>query len=205
MDERYFREIDTHEKAYWLGVLCARSCVYRGGSGNSIIRLDLSERAHLEAFLSAIGSDAKIVNGGPGLVNSASISCTQMVQDLRRHGVVERRARDGRLPAVPAIYRPTVFRGYYDGCGTIWSATDGQTVLSVYGNDHVLETFIRWICTDLWIQESQVETNDRGTYLMSLSLPGNIVIEQVLEWTYSTPGPRSQKRYDQYLMDTRTK
>lgn len=56
---RIFENIDTEEKAYWLGFLYADGCV---GSKESKVELSLAEKdlRHMEKFRSFIGIENKI-------------------------------------------------------------------------------------------------------------------------------------------------
>ena len=63
LDESYFEEIDTEEKAYWLGFLFADGSVQQKIIGNWVLRLELqeSDADHVQKFRQAIGSNAPIV------------------------------------------------------------------------------------------------------------------------------------------------
>lgn len=57
VNDDYFSEIDTEEKAYWLGFIYADGYVTGSKLGITIANLD---RMHLEKFKKCIGSDYKI-------------------------------------------------------------------------------------------------------------------------------------------------
>lgn len=62
-DYQKFKNIDSVEKAYWLGFIAADGCVYTREK-NSTIRIQLSviDKTHLEKFRNFMNSDVKIID-----------------------------------------------------------------------------------------------------------------------------------------------
>ena len=61
LDIDYFKTIDTPEKAYWLGFICADGCIYKDGGKLTIM---VKDREICEKFKAAIKSDHKISDRG---------------------------------------------------------------------------------------------------------------------------------------------
>lgn len=65
VNENYFQDINSCEKAYWLGFIAADGCVTHTGGregGSKVLVFNLNERdkGHLEKFCHSIESEAKI-------------------------------------------------------------------------------------------------------------------------------------------------
>lgn len=113
INKDYFKIIDTEQKAYWLGYLWADGCVTKY---SVIMELQVRDKDHLELFLKEIYKD-----NHPELKEKdgcvvASISCMEIVNDLKSLGYG---TKDNRVnvPNIPSeLYRHFI-RGYYDGDG----------------------------------------------------------------------------------------
>lgn len=113
---RYFSEIDTEEKAYWLGFLSADGCI---SDGALQVALAAKDSDHLSRLALSIGADnplsATTVKGHPVL--RLSISSVDMVADLARHGVTPRKTFALRWPILEPQLERHFLRGYTDGDG----------------------------------------------------------------------------------------
>ena len=123
--ENIFKEINTEEKAYWLGFLAADGCV----SGNYIkITLQEQDKSHLEKFKKFLNATSiKILEEihqnkyETNKYYTFSIGCKQMAEDLKRLGIEERKTLTLKPPInlIPEKYYLDWIRGYFDGDGGI--------------------------------------------------------------------------------------
>lgn len=125
---RYFNEIDTEEKAYWLGFIYADGFIEskrKHGEQKMGITLSSKDKAHLEKFKSSIGATNPILDYvgsgfGPTSVFSKILLTSQdTVEDLKKHGVVEQKTFKTTFPKIEEELIPHFIRGYFDGDGTI--------------------------------------------------------------------------------------
>lgn len=161
-DTRFFKTIDSEEKAYMLGFISADG----GRDRNWGIKISLhpKDTEILEKF-------AKILNCnyGPELVEHGTriklaLYDIDMVKDLEQYGVVERKTFT--LPFaknVPEHLIPHYFRGMFDGDGSI-ARVKGQAHF-VCGSDAFIEGLLSWAKHkygyDLWTNRV-----GRKTYLV---------------------------------------
>jgi len=152
VNHAYFREINTHEQAYWLGFLAADGCVHITRQGAYNIRLDLHVRDEqaIRKFGSSIAPGAT-----PHRYNNQlriAFNSKEMAQDLARYGIVPNKSLILRWPDIlPDLYTPTFILGYFDGDGCLsqskrgnkrywhWSVVGTQAFLSKihqYIQDH---------------------------------------------------------------------
>jgi len=113
---RYFEDIDTEAKAYWLGFLYAD-----GGVTERRLSIHLKEcdQPHIERFQQAIGSTHKLYPTKSGCVR-VDISSTPMCRDLMRHGVLPNKTLTLQPPAnLNENLTAHFIRGFWDGDGSI--------------------------------------------------------------------------------------
>lgn len=153
VNEHFFDNIDTEEKAYWLGFLMADGCVYHGSDKNSYrlqINLAASDIDCLERFNKALSSDytiriVDVQNRKTNKVHTAAqlkINCTALCKKLIKHGVVPRKSLICQAPNIASKLVPHYIRGYFDGDGCItrnkymkkWS-------IKIIGTESTLEFF----------------------------------------------------------------
>jgi hypothetical protein len=128
VNHSFFKDINTEEKAYWLGFIYADGCVR-----NNLLLIGLSEldQCHLHRFTRSLDSDYKI--SLKKIYNhklrkeyrSANIQiCSQEIyQDLLSKGVTPRKSATLQFPAqniVPSYLLRHFIRGYFDGDGSIF-------------------------------------------------------------------------------------
>lgn len=130
-NEDFFHEIDSEEKAYWLGFIFADGCVCRSdksclSENRMTIGLSVKDEEHLAHFAETIGlSTEKIIHTFPKHSYSGSemvyLHCnsTKMATDLKALNCVPRKTLHSEMPPIDeSLYRHFI-RGYFDGDGSI--------------------------------------------------------------------------------------
>ena len=124
MNEDYFETIDTEDKAYWFGFLCADGCVYKN---NVYVSLCIRDIRHLQKFKQCIGCSKKLYIIKPHH-RTKNYTCTlqirseKMVKDLTEKGCVPRKSKILKFPAkevMPESLLGHFIRGYFDGDGCL--------------------------------------------------------------------------------------
>jgi hypothetical protein len=141
VNHSYFKEIDTQEKAYWLGFLYADGCVRKTKSGSQLVlKLSLKDEEHLNLFKQNIESEHKInycqnktvsKKGTPSKSDSCiiRINSNQIVNDLINQGCTPRKTFTIDKPNIDKKFYKDFIRGYYDGDGNFFYSE--QTKMSV--------------------------------------------------------------------------
>lgn len=120
-NEKFFDNINTEEKAYWLGFL------YADGSqnGNAFqMCLKIDDKHHLEKFRTAINAEHTVKeiikkNHKAGIAALFQISSKYFCQSLQNCGCVKNKTFIAKFPIIdPNLYRHFI-RGVFDGDGTI--------------------------------------------------------------------------------------
>lgn len=152
IDETYFGQIDTQEKAYWLGFLWADGCISKTtprASGPNRLRIaqKWSEIDHLMRFQAAIQSNypiKQIRHPNNRLVAQLDINCRPLCEQLQKLGY-DVKTKRVQIPAIDQKLLPHFMRGYFDGDGALsiyhqtikkwtipkqeWSLTGNKTLM----------------------------------------------------------------------------
>lgn len=128
VNENYFSDIDTEEKAYYLGFIYADGCIYRGDSENSMvfqINLAIKDKKILEDMNRAFDSDYPIVEFVGGCAKSQlcklKISNTEFCKNLIAQGVTFRKTYECHYPKnLRNDLERHFIRGLFDGDGCIY-------------------------------------------------------------------------------------
>lgn len=175
LNEEFFSEINSPEKAYWLGFLYADGCVQNGRYLR--IMLNGKDVHHLRLFKKAIECDykvnRKIYHRVKARKNKSSIEdrcwitvCSKrMVEGLIKCGCLEKKTYSLFFPTeqqVSALFLSHFLRGFFDG--------DGSICLSKNGKRNGVQRF-RWEANFVSTKEFILELRD---YLFSVGIEGNI-------------------------------
>lgn len=122
----FFSNIDTEEKAYWLGFVVADgSVIEKTRSMRLKIALKKSDEEHLHKFNKALDSNVPIrikkINLGEKTHECCEvvINCTEMCRDLINIGVVPNKSCKEFIPNIRKDLIRHFVRGYFDGDGCI--------------------------------------------------------------------------------------
>lgn len=141
-DDEFFSVIDTEEKAYWLGYLCADgtvSCVPNQKSGGNQYQISVvSKDEDIFKFAHALGYPQNKVVKRDGYFE-ISLASKRMHDDLVRLGCGHHKTETlAVLPDVPSDLLRHLVRGFFDGDGTI-HYTNGHLVFGICGTKKLME------------------------------------------------------------------
>lgn len=114
----YFHEINTDQKAYWLGFIAADGTVVSGPRKYQVV-LDLQPRdLHwLQHFRGTIAPDVAVTPHGTRSF-SICVSSQELVNDLLTLGIGPRKSNTLEWPRIPEAFAIPFLLGYFDGDGT---------------------------------------------------------------------------------------
>ncbi len=167
-DYRKFQNIDTEEKAYWLGFIAADGYVYQRktdcNAGNFCgININRKDKEHLEKLKEFMNSDVKIVDHvqNEGFSNNTPMSkiifnSNEMVSDLINKGIVPRKSLILEPPKIEKEFFLPYILGYFDGDGSIFLGNNNEFGISFVGTKETLE----WIKEVLKLDNSLEQKNN---------------------------------------------
>lgn len=126
----FFEQIDTQEKAYWLGFIFADGCVCRNETNNSCelcIKLQDGDYKHLQKFNKSICGNVQVdkYERKSNFNNKTYHGCQirlyseKIVNDLNKYGVHPNKSLDIEFPDIDENLISHYVRGYFDGDGCI--------------------------------------------------------------------------------------
>lgn len=124
IDHDAFQEINTPEKAYWIGLLAADGTI---DEVKRAVRLGLKEEdlymiERFRDFLKSnkpIYTDRKTLNGKVFVSRRFEAISVKIVDDLARVGIFARKSFTLPMPKIPTDLYSHFIRGYFDGDGCI--------------------------------------------------------------------------------------
>lgn len=125
-NENFFENIDTEEKAYWLGFIAADGHVSKKNS--IIIQLAFKDKSHIEKFKKSLNSNHIITDfHGSGYKKDAvssliTIYSKNINNSLNKYGLFNDKTSSLRIPKLNDDLIRHFIRGYFDGDGG-WSVS----------------------------------------------------------------------------------
>jgi len=127
-NENYFENIDSENKAYWLGFITADGCIHQKQNGNLYklsIQLSHIDFSHLEKFLIDLESEHTItvrdqLNKKLNKVYKGcfiNICRPKLCEDLNKYGVGPNKSKELDPPLISDDLMPHYIRGLIDGDG----------------------------------------------------------------------------------------
>lgn len=136
-NEDYFENIDTEEKAYWLGFIAADGSIVKSSEYNSYrlyINLSNVDKSHLEKFRNAIkANDVELqeYTSSIGFCNPNGTTTSRIVlnslklcTDLAKYHIHQRKSYDIQMPNINSDLIPHYLRGLFDGDGSYYYQYD---------------------------------------------------------------------------------
>lgn len=199
-DEFYFSNIDSKEKAYWLGFLYTDGCVH---SNSNEISITLKDRDHLEKFRKAIKSNNKIGESIDKRFSSMpkiyhfSIKDKQLKSDLIKWGCVPNKSLTlTKIPNIPRDFVSHFIRGYFDGDGSLhWLNGTKNFRISFVGTAPFLKDIQKELGLSLSLGQNE------GNKSKYFQVAGRKQVPMILDYIYkdSDENIRLTRKYKNYL------
>lgn len=149
--ENYFENIDSEEKAYWIGWIISDGAITNQPEKNKF-QLEITIKKEDENILHILEKDLqvenKVYNSGEKYIRF-SLGCKKIIQDLEKLGISQNKSFTVKIPKIDKQYNSSLIRGIFDGDGgfSSYHRTNGQNCqeLSFCGNQFV----ITWILQTL--------------------------------------------------------
>ena len=208
-NENYFKNIDTAEKAYWLGFIAADGYVQTHNSYTTkYIGITLAEKdiKHLEKFKTSIEytGPIKIYNyhGYTDSKGAKILLCSEnMYNDLVIHGIVEHKSNILNRPNIPKKFAGAYILGYFDGDGSIY-ATEKSCGIKFVGTDDILNYIIEYLSENGIDCENKAKNKRHENDIVEyISFGGYNKIIKIMNLLYSNviESIPLERKYQKYL------
>lgn len=207
-NSNYFNDIDTSEKAYWLGLFYADGTIEKNGNQ---IALSLKDKEHVEKFKNAINAfNNKIVEIKDNRFSKICYLYEFTIRDkglhdgLLQHGVLPNKSY--QLFGLPQLSDNNLMRhfirGYYDGDGGLSYKiceiiSQSTFTVSLTGNFQFLTELKKFLNREkLSLSQNSVS---KITYQFAMS--GRQQVLSFLKWLYQDADEsiRLDRKYNKYL------
>lgn len=200
-DSKYFDKIDTHEKAYWLGMFYADGTV---ASNSNKIALSLKDEEHIQKFQKTLGAvNNKIVVVKDNRFSKECVSYVFSIKDKELHdalisqGCIPNKtyATELHFPNISEEFQYDFIRGYFDGDGCImFSKNQNKYKLDWCGNF----TFLTELKAILGKEKISLCQNSISKITYSLRIGGKQDVVKILQNMYknSTTDTRLTRKYE---------
>lgn len=133
LNENYFEELDSKDKAYFLGFIYADGFITKRSQGQDVLGLTLAETEPLDKFKKYIQTDKKYGvykkknSYHPGSIEyKLALISDKLVSDIEKLGVVEKKSLILKFPQIREDLIPHFIRGYFDGDGSVFLHKDSR-------------------------------------------------------------------------------
>lgn len=198
-DFDYFKTIDSKEKAYWLGFICADGCILQNYTK---VTLQVKDKEIIDKFKIAIKSDHPVSfynkmdkrTGKQYDRYVLSINGKEFRQNLINVGISYDKTDNLNIPNIDEKYYSYFFAGLFDGDGSVSNTGKVYTKngkkswkykcrISLISTKEVLEHLILYIQNKLGVKElklTKVTKNKANVWKMHLYKEASIF----LDWIY---------------------
>lgn len=152
VDDTFFEEINTEEKAYFLGLLFADGSVSNKKS-RYVISLSLKDRELVELFGKTLksGAEVKTYLTESSTMHTIVVCNKRLVTQLVGYGCESPKARNIRLPKLTYEMTRHFIRGYFDGDGSLSFNKSGNPTFNIASNINFIIDLARWVEENLGI------------------------------------------------------
>lgn len=161
VDDNYFEEIDTQEKAYWLGYLFADG--YVNSSNGKKVGVTSKDIEHVKILRDDLGATYPVnvyeahTSYGDSVYGRLLVSSDKMYDDLIALGCVEKKSKILMPPEIDLEMERHFLRGFYDGDGSIKRHKLSKTgyILSLLSTKEMIDWTYERIGGSVRYQESK--------------------------------------------------
>lgn len=218
-DDNFFKEIDTEEKAYWLGFLYADGYINNKRKyGNYKVGITISEsdKVHLEKFKNAIHYTGNIKTYSPSLSKNSYkgtknycrilITSSTMAEDLINKGCFVNKTDSLIYPSydiVPKELEKHFIRGIIDGDGSLIITNllkenvHKDFELSFTGTKNMCQGILRFFNKENAVLSKRHKDKDNDNF--SFSIGGNKQVLRLVTLLYKDATIYLDRKYEKYL------
>lgn len=185
LNENYFDIIDSSNKAYILGLLCADGCLSK--SHSIILALQESDKHILETINQKMESnrpihfkDMKHIKNTYQNQYYLSITNIHMWNTLVSLGITPNKSLTLKYPPIPLEFNKSFILGYIDGDGCIYK---GYNKVGVLGTEEFISVLNQKIYDAIGICGAIYNTKSNNI-TKSLEICGGKKVPKFLEWLY---------------------
>lgn len=212
-DYHYFDNIDTEEKAYWLGFLTADGWINKNDKNNAGvtgIELQYGDINHLRKFNKSIGGNYQIVDRWKTCTLSKNkdkknhMCCIRifsliMYNSLVNKGFSKDKSYDFHIPDLRQDLVRHYIRGYFDGDGCLCFTNKSFNISFVTASCFLYEDLLKILERNYIKANGYTFVNDFKTTMYRIEINRNNDKINFLDWIYGDCTIYLDRKYKKYL------
>jgi len=199
LNETFFDDINTEEKAYFLGYLFADGYNQKT---KGTIRLILSTKdenilnklSKATSSNNPIKKENRIVNGNSYSTSGVYLHSIHMCKTLESHGMTQTKSLTVEFPKINIKYLNHFIRGYFDGDGCIKIDKYGQPKISICGSKMFLIELKKIFECNLNLNSIKLYKS-KNSKIHYLEYVGLINVEKIYKLLYSGSNIFLERKY----------
>lgn len=199
VDESIFEQIDTEEKAYWLGFLYADGYVNNKGVE---LTLKESDYEHIVKFKSFMHSEHKISYKKSTKSYRIAICSEKIASDLNKLGCTQCKSLTLKFPTEEQVPKELIhhfMRGYFDGDGSITVNSEKKFyVMSVLGTSDFLDKYEK-ILLDA-IKKDKPNKRTHNGQALGIQYGGKLQIKKIYNFLYRDATIYLDRKYNKFAV-----
>jgi hypothetical protein len=209
-NDRYFENIDSHEKAYFLGFIAADGCVDGSVGGGLRINLQARDMSVLKSFQLALGHPKEPLVDSRGYALMV-VHSSKLIEDLAQYGIVPRKTYSLDFPNVPEEFVNSFLLGYFDGDGSIskgplsagqykgkkYARNYSQPHFRVAGRKEFLLGYQQELISSCGVSPTKLY-DPKGSYAFELGYVGMTQCKRIYEFLYKDSHVWLERKRDKF-------
>jgi hypothetical protein len=191
-NKQYFDNIDTEERAYWLGFLAADGYIDRNGMGFHLAIKDIN---HLDKFRNAIQSNNPIKYDKKTC--SINLSSAILLSKLEKYHLTANKTSRVYAPILDKDLMHHYWRGAFDGDGCIHKNTQSKWLLIFVGNQYMVNNFCDY--THTFIQSHSKIYHRKDTNCYQFTIGGKFNARRLAQELYNNSTIYLDRKYQLFL------
>ncbi len=199
INHNYFHNIDTPNKACWVGFLLADGCILNHNNGYTLqLHLATKDEKHLKKLKKDIGCNKPLYSQFPRQDSKRLDICSQKIAtDLIKVNIVPRKSLKEKVPALPKHLYKDFWRGMIDGDGSIGINKKGLWFISLVGSKDVVNKFASFIKKQLDIPKPTISVGKSGLHQITYAAITKVYL--IAQLLYEGSELYLDRKYKKYL------
>jgi hypothetical protein len=204
INEDYFKSVDDHWKAYWLGFMLADGSLSKYGLSITLQRRDHSHLEQMAIHMGFTGSVKKVTvkNTRTGKSHPASrldIWSKRLVAPLIERGFIKfKKLGDIQICKIRKYLLPSILRGYFDGDGSITISGKNLRFSVCDSQEAVVNWYRDTLVAQLGVKPTKVFRRNNTSSIIHFT--GNRQVPKIMRYLYKTSGPRLKRKYLRFIV-----
>ncbi len=191
VDEHFFDVIDTEEKAYILGFICADGCVDTSNR-NIAIAISIKDIDILTKIKKATNCGNDIHIRPKANLAVLNLSSKYLVETLSKYGVTRNKTATLPFPAIKDEMYRHFFRGHCDGDGCVHKRQVAITI----GSDDFCDGYVKYL---------ESKFNKTISYAYRQNSYHSVVFSRkdfdIVDWMYKDANIYLERKYESYIQN----